>query len=82
MQIAKIAVEAATYAIDKPYSYGVPAGMAVSVGCRVLQSLQAGPVEVQLLALLPRFRTAKAGHARPEALLFFPRQALRRWGLL
>ena len=36
MQIAKIAVEAATYAIDKPYSYGVPAGMDVSVGCRVL----------------------------------------------
>ena len=35
MQIAKIAVEAATYAIDKPYSYGVPAGMDVSVaaGC-------------------------------------------------
>ncbi len=36
MQIAKIAVEAATYAIDKPYSYGVPAGTDVSVGCRVL----------------------------------------------
>ena len=36
MQIAKIAMEAATYAIDKPYSYGVPAGMDVSVGCRVL----------------------------------------------
>ena len=45
-------------------------------------SLQAGPVVVQLFALLLRFRTAKAGHARPEALLFFPRQALRRWGLL
>lgn len=36
MLIAKIAVEAATYAIDKPYSYIVPAGMEVSVGCRVL----------------------------------------------
>ena len=36
MQIAKIAVEAATYAIDKPYSYLVPADMDVSVGCRVL----------------------------------------------
>ena len=36
MQIAKIAVEAATYAIDKPYSYGVPADMDISVGCRVL----------------------------------------------
>ena len=36
MQIAKIAVEAATYAIDKPYSYLVPAGMDVRVGCRVL----------------------------------------------
>ena len=36
MQIAKIAVEAATYAIDKPYSYAVPAGFDVSVGCRVL----------------------------------------------
>ena len=36
MQIAKIAVEAATYAIDKPYSYTVPAGFDVAVGCRVL----------------------------------------------
>ena len=36
MQIAKIAVEAATYAIDKPYSYLVPSDMEVSVGCRVL----------------------------------------------
>ena len=36
MQIAKIAVEAATYAIDKPYSYLVPSDMVVSVGCRVL----------------------------------------------
>lgn len=36
MQIAKIAVEAATYAIDKPYSYIVPGDMEVAVGCRVL----------------------------------------------
>ena len=36
MRIAKIAVEAATYAIDKPYSYLVPAEMALGVGCRVL----------------------------------------------
>ena len=36
MQIAKIAVEAATYAIDKPYSYLVPSDMELSVGCRVL----------------------------------------------
>lgn len=36
MQIAKIAVEAATYAIDKPYSYLVPADLDVCVGCRVL----------------------------------------------
>lgn len=34
-QIAKVAVAAATYAIDKPYDYLVPAGMELSVGCRV-----------------------------------------------
>ena len=35
-QIAKIAIEAATYAIDKPYSYQVPDGMNVSAGLRVM----------------------------------------------
>ena len=35
-QIAKIAIEAATYAIDKPYSYQVPDGMTVSAGLRVM----------------------------------------------
>ena len=34
-QIAKVAVAAATYAIDKPYDYLVPSGMELSVGCRV-----------------------------------------------
>lgn len=33
--IAKIAVAAAIYAIDKPYSYRVPEGMNLSVGARV-----------------------------------------------
>ncbi len=33
--IAKIAVAAATFAIDKPYSYRIPAGMAVQPGMRV-----------------------------------------------
>ena len=33
--IAKIAVAAATFAIDKPYSYWIPEGMQLSVGCRV-----------------------------------------------
>ena len=36
MRLAKIAVEAATYAIDKPYTYLVPEDMTLSVGCRVL----------------------------------------------
>ncbi len=35
-QIAKIAVSAATYAIDKPYDYLVPEELRVQVGCRVL----------------------------------------------
>ena len=35
-QIAKAAVAAATYAIDKPYDYLVPEGMNVAPGCRVL----------------------------------------------
>ena len=36
MRLAKIAVEAATYAIDKPYTYLIPEEMPLSVGCRVL----------------------------------------------
>ena len=34
-QIAKIAIEAATYAIDKPYDYLVPDGMELCPGMRV-----------------------------------------------
>ena len=34
--IAKVAVEAATYAIDKPYSYLAPPELQLAVGCRVL----------------------------------------------
>ena len=33
--IAKIAVSAATFAIDKPYSYQIPEGMTLSPGVRV-----------------------------------------------
>ena len=33
--IARIAVSAAIYAIDKPYSYRIPVGMQPSVGARV-----------------------------------------------
>ena len=33
--IAKIAVSAATYAIDKPYSYRIPEGMVLEPGMRV-----------------------------------------------
>ena len=35
-QIAKIAIEAATFAIDKPYDYLVPDGMEVRAGMRVI----------------------------------------------
>ena len=35
-QIAKIAVSAATYAIDKPYDYLLPEELGAQVGCRVL----------------------------------------------
>ena len=34
--IAKIAVSAANFAIDKPYSYRIPEGMALSAGIRVM----------------------------------------------
>lgn len=34
--IGKIAVSAATFAIDKPYSYRIPENLCVSPGCRVL----------------------------------------------
>ena len=36
VQIAKIAIEAATFAIDKPYDYLVPDGMEVRAGMRVI----------------------------------------------
>ncbi len=36
MQIVKVAVEKATYSIDKPYSYLAPEDLALTVGCRVL----------------------------------------------
>lgn len=36
MQIVKVAVEKATYSIDKPYSYLAPEEMRLQVGCRVL----------------------------------------------
>ena len=35
-QIAKVAVAAANYAIDKPYDYLVPQGADMAVGMRVL----------------------------------------------
>ena len=35
-QIAKIAVSAVTYAIDKPYDYLLPEELGAHVGCRVL----------------------------------------------
>ena len=34
--IAKVAVQAAPYAIDKVYDYLLPQDMAAQVGCRVL----------------------------------------------
>ena len=34
--VAKIAVSAANFAIDKPYSYAIPAGMALQPGMRVI----------------------------------------------
>ena len=40
--IAKIAVSAANFAIDKPYSYFVPAGMDLEPGCRVTVSFGRG----------------------------------------
>ena len=52
-QIAKIAVEAATYAIDKPYSYVLPENMDAAVGCRVLVPFGRGnhPSEGMILSL-------------------------------
>ena len=53
-QIAKIAIEAATYAIDKPYSYQVPDGMTVSAGLRVMVPFGRGnrPIEGFVLELV------------------------------
>ena len=52
-QIAKIAVEAATYAIDKPYSYVIPETMEAYVGCRVLVPFGRGnrPSEGMILSI-------------------------------
>lgn len=40
--VARIAVAAATYAIDKPYSYAIPAGMTLAPGQRVQVSFGRG----------------------------------------
>ena len=40
--IAKIAVDAANFAIDKPYSYFIPLGMTVVPGMRVQLSFGRG----------------------------------------
>ena len=40
--IAKIAVSAANFAIDKPYSYFVPVGMTLEPGIRVIVSFGRG----------------------------------------
>ena len=40
--VAKIAVSAANFAIDKPYSYAIPAGMALQPGMRVIVSFGRG----------------------------------------
>ncbi len=40
--VAKIAVAAATFAIDKPYSYYIPQGMTLQPGCRVQVSFGRG----------------------------------------
>ncbi|MBQ7330693.1 MAG: primosomal protein N' [Oscillospiraceae bacterium] len=40
--IAKIAVSAANFAIDKPYSYRIPEGMDLAAGCRVVVSFGRG----------------------------------------
>ena len=43
--IAKIAVSAATYAIDKPYSYKIPEGMTLQSGQRVQLPFGRGKAE-------------------------------------
>ena len=61
-QIAKVAVAAATYAIDKPYDYLVPSGMELSVGCRVTVPFGRGnrTAEGMVLQLRQDFRIIRA----------------------
>ena len=58
--IAKIAVSAATFAIDKPYSYAVPEGMTVNPGQRVHVLLDIEPNGA-----------AQVKRSAPEAVLVF-----------
>ena len=58
--IAKIAVSAATFAIDKPYSYRIPDGMVLQPGQRVQLPFGRGnrrsegvPEEYELVCFLP-----------------------------
>ena len=59
MEIAKIAVSAATFAIDKPYSYAVPEGMTLSPGQRVEVSFGRGNRRTEGIVL-----TVEAGDAQ------------------
>ena len=49
--IAKIAVSAAVYAIDKPYSYVVPPGMTLLPGVRVMVPLGRGNPSTEAIVL-------------------------------
>ena len=75
--IAQLAVAAAVYAIDKPYSYRVPEGMQVQPGLRVLVPFGRGNrrSEAVVLALQdtaqrahPLAGTAAAGRVHEGAL--------------
>ncbi len=50
--IAKIAVSAANFAIDKPYSYAVPSGMALATGMRVMVPFGRGNRRTEGVVLL------------------------------
>ena len=53
LPVARVAVSAAAFAFDRPYSYRLPPETAVQAGCRVLVPFGRGnrPVEGVVLAL-------------------------------
>ena len=76
--VAKIAVSAATFAIDKPYSYWVPEGMELKAGMRVSVPFGRGNKRCEGVVLSTAAGGIYAGAVFLHLLRCHPSHAARR----